>query len=330
MDLRKVKFVGFGDNSRICKSLIFRLLSRHFALELSESPDYVFFNSGGEHFRYNDCIKIVVQGENQTVDFNAYDYGIGFDHMIFGDRYLRNPLFARYPLFETLSDVRMDILNRRDELVNRKFCSFVVSHQAAGDPMREMFFRRLSQYKHVDSGGRFLNNVGGPVEDKIAFCRQYKFNIAFENSSSPGYTTEKIMDAYASISLPIYYGNPSIETDFSPASMIRLMSEDDIESAVDEVVRLDNDDDEYMRRLAEPCLVAPDIGFYERQLDGFLMHVFNQPKCMARRRNKYGCQAVVACREAKIYKTYYSIVNSLPYALARRTYGWFLKMTGRE
>lgn len=83
------------------------------------------------------------------------------------------------------------------ELLNRKFCSFVVSNSQFSDPLRKRFFERLCKYKKVDSGGRYLNNIGGPVRDKLAFCRGYKFNIAFENSSVDGYTTEKIMEAYA-------------------------------------------------------------------------------------------------------------------------------------
>ena len=59
----------------------------------------------------------------------------------------------------------------------RKFCSFVVSN-ADAKPIRQHFFEKLSDYKKVDSGGRFMNNVGGPVADKIDFHRQHKFVIA--------------------------------------------------------------------------------------------------------------------------------------------------------
>ena len=77
----------------------------------------------------------------------------------------------------------------------QKFCSMVVSNAQVSNPIRERFFRLLSEYKQVDSGGRLWNNVGGPVADKQKFIGGYKFNIAFENSAVLGYTTEKIMDA---------------------------------------------------------------------------------------------------------------------------------------
>ena len=40
--------------------------------------------------------------------------------------------------------------------------------------------------------------------------RDYKFVIAFENSSFPGYNTEKLTHAIEADSLPIYWGDPQI------------------------------------------------------------------------------------------------------------------------
>ena len=70
------------------------------------------------------------------------------------------------------------------------------------------FFVKLSKYKQVDSGGRTLNNIGGPVEDKMEFIKDYRFVISFENAEYPGYTTEKIIQPMFVDSIPIYWGNP--------------------------------------------------------------------------------------------------------------------------
>ena len=188
------------------------------------------------------------------------------------------------------------------ELLNRKFCSFVVSNAAFGDPMRKRFFERLSKYKKVDSGGRWMNNVGGSVKDKLAFCRGYKFNIAFENSAYPGYTTEKIMEAYAAETVPIYYGNPTIETDFRPESMVRVKDESDIERAVEEVIRLDNDDAAYLAKCRERCFAESDPLVYEKKLESFLVHIFDQPLEAARRRCFYGHQAMMREHMRKLMK----------------------------
>jgi len=56
----------------------------------------------------------------------------------------------------------------------------------------------------------------GPVDDKIATVRNYKFAFAFENTSAPGYVTEKIFDVMVAGSVPIYLGAPDIAS-FVPA-----------------------------------------------------------------------------------------------------------------
>src|SRR5207249_8371440 len=58
------------------------------------------------------------------------------------------------------------------------------------------------------------NDVKGDMwQRKRAFISQYKFTIAFENSSYPGYHTEKILDPMMVDSLPIYWGNPCIRSE---------------------------------------------------------------------------------------------------------------------
>lgn len=71
-------------------------------------------------------------------------------------------------------------------------------------------FEALKKYKKVNSGGRYLNNIGRAVVDKIQFESRHKFSICFENSSYPGYTTEKIIEAFAAKTIPIYWGNPCV------------------------------------------------------------------------------------------------------------------------
>ena len=166
-----VGFVGFSTACPLEDRLVYRLVARHYDICPSEKPDYVILQGAAylRHFRYDDSVKIMLNGENFVADFNAFDYAIGFDHLSFCDRYIRSPLFAHYRSFG-------DLVSREDrmsdsQLLNRKFCSFVVSNAAFGDPMRKTFFERLSKYKKVDSGGRWMNNVGGPVKDKLAFCR---------------------------------------------------------------------------------------------------------------------------------------------------------------
>ena len=104
-------------------------------------------------------MKIFYVGENFTPDFNLCDYAIGFDIMEFNDRYLRLPLYVFYGIEELATPKFLEI----GAILNRNFCSFVVSN-AGGSPERNRFFQ-------VDSGGRFENNIGGPVSNKKEFIK---------------------------------------------------------------------------------------------------------------------------------------------------------------
>ena len=167
-----------------------------------------------------------------------------------------------------------------------------------GNPIRKKFFTELSKYKKVASGGRLLNNVGECVGDKMAFIRKYKFNIAFENSSSPGYVTEKLMQAFAAQTVPIYYGDPFVERDFNTESFLRVKDESDIERVIEEIIRLDRDDDAYMKVATAQCMVGGNVSAYEREIERFLVDVFERPLETARRRPQYGYQAD-QCRRMK-------------------------------
>lgn len=294
----KIRFLNFSKQRPPEFWPYYNLIAKHYEIDQTGRPDYIIDRGLPIlHYQYGDCVKILFVNENEVPDFNQFDYAVGFDYLSFGDRYIRHPLFARYPTFALLNERRSVT---KDDLAKRKFCSFVVSNSDMCDPIRRKFFERLSEYKRVDSGGKYLNNVGGPVSDKIEFCRNYKFNIAFENSSSLGYTTEKIMEAYAARSVPIYFGNPRVDMDFSLDSMVRVRDVADIDRAVDEVIRLDRDDAAYLEKVNAPCLVGKSPDDYDRELERFLCSIFDRSPEEARRRNRYGYQMMMQNHMQKI------------------------------
>ena len=288
--VKKIRFVDGDPGHRFVleKSELYRLLSDRYDFRVVDAPDYLIDLGLGYHHLSYDCIKIFMSSENQVPNFNYFDYAVGFDDLTFGDRYVRIPFYATYKEYKMLFG-REHPDDR--ELLDRKFCSFVVSN-SWGDPIRKRFFERLSRYKRVDSGGHWMNNVGGPVADKLDFCRGYKFNIAFENSIALGYTTEKIVQAYAANSVPIYYGNPNVGHDFNGQSMVYVKDEDDIERAVEEIVRLDNDDAAYLSKCRAPCLMQPSADYFDQLKIEFFAHIFDQRLDRARRVADYGYQAV--------------------------------------
>ena len=85
-------------------------------------------------------------------------------------------------------------------------------------------FEELNKYKRVDSGGRYLNNIGRPegVRDKFAFQSEHKFSLTFENSAHLGYTTEKLLQGFSAGTIPIYWGDPAVENCFNPKAFINI------------------------------------------------------------------------------------------------------------
>lgn len=312
--IKKIKITGFPDYHNPREQPYFQFLASRYDLRECEEPDYVI--DGGqsfEHVKY-DAVKILINSENEVPDFNVYDYAIGSAVMEFGDRYMRMPWCAFSPYYRNLHEVSS---KSPEKLLARKFCSFVVSNAEFGDPLRVKFFHELSKYKKVDSGGRFMNNIGGPIKDKNMFCSEYKFNIAFENSSCLGYVTEKIVDAYHANSVPIYYGDPAVAADFREESMVRVKGKEDFDRAISEVIRLDKDDDAYLKVVNTPPLPAHRApSGYLDELTHFLAAIFDQPLNTAHRLCPFGHQAMMRRHLGYLHGLDYKIGKSWAYRAA--------------
>lgn len=265
-------------------NFITKILRKEYEVVIDENPDYLFFSVYGyNHLKYRNCIKIFYSAENIEPDFNLCDYAIAFQHLTAGDRYLRYPLYVESG-FEKIENKHF----QAEEVLNRKFCNFVYSNNKWADPIRESFFKQLSKYKKVDSGGRYLNNIGAPVDDKIDFIKDYKFTIAFENSSLSGYTTEKIVEPMTVNSMPIYWGNPDIHLDFNKQSFINVSDYNSLDEAIEEIIRLDKDDNAYIEKLSNPWHNGEIYADRQVKLLSFLKNIFEQEYSKAQRKTAYG------------------------------------------
>ena len=166
------------------------------------------------------------------------------------------------------------------------FCSFVVSNPICAK--RNEAFKALNEYKKVDSGGSYLNNTGGPVKDKLAFESTHKFSICYENTSHNGYTTEKLINAFAARTVPIYWGDPEIGKVFNTKSFINASDYDTVADLVEEIKRIDNDDQLYMSILREPAMLpsAPAIAEEFERFENWLVQIFERPVQESYRRNR--------------------------------------------
>jgi len=84
---------------------------------------------------------------------------------------------------------------------------------------RFKYLKELMQCLPVDSYGLTLRNKKLPEdkrrETKLETVAAYKFTVAFENSISQDYVTEKFFDPLIAGSVPVYLGAPNID-DFAP------------------------------------------------------------------------------------------------------------------
>lgn len=234
-----LNFVDFPEGFDNTDNFFYNLISKRFQIEISREPEYLFFSCYGyEHLNYK-CIKIFYTGENITPNFNLCEYAIGFDYIDFGERYFRLPLYFLYE-----NDLKKAINKHKSNVnfldIKIDFCNFIYSNFEA-HPIRIEFFDLLTKYKKVDSGGKVKNNLGYLVGDKFKFQLKYKFTIAFENSFGVGYTTEKIIQAFAAKTIPIYWGNPKIEEEFNPKSFINVHNFNSLEEVVQQIIKIDND-----------------------------------------------------------------------------------------
>ncbi len=250
----KINFTDFWYPFNKTNNYFWNLLSKKYDLELSEEPDILFYSDFGINFTNYNCIRVFFTGENTRPNFKECDFSFSFDYLPEEPRNYRLPLYLFY------DDVNKLTISKEPELIaskKTKFCSFIISNKYSAK--RINFFKKLSKYKKVDSGGKVLNNIGDPVKDKYKFMKDYKFNIAFENSAYPGYTTEKIFQPMQVNTIPIYWGNPLIYKDFNTKSFINCHDYKNDKEVIERIIEIDNNRDLYINMLSQPYLNNNEI-----------------------------------------------------------------------
>ena len=275
----QIDFTDFWPTFDKRDNFFFNLLSQHYCVEITSQPDFLIYGVfGSTHMRYH-CTRIQYISENVRPDFSECDYAFSFDYLENNGRHFRLPLYVLYAdLHGGIESLLMEsALARRARQPKTRFCNIVISNARA--PERIEAFNHLSTYKRVDSGGRYLNNLDGPVKDKLDFISHYKFTLAFENASYPGHTTEKILHPMLMGSIPIYWGNPLIERDFNTRSFVNCHEYGSLDRAIERVVQIDSDDELYEQYLSEPYFHGDQINPYadKDRILGHFDHIFSNP-----------------------------------------------------
>jgi hypothetical protein len=273
MEKLRVKFVDWWiEMNQPEDNYFYDLLKQKYDVEFSDDPEILFYSNFGKAYLNYDCIRIFYSAENRRPDFTGCDFAITFD-FIDKKTHFRFPLYGMYCTPEKLLGVKSkdELLREWDQKKN--FCCMLVSNGSA--KKRIEFFHQLSKYKRVDSGGKFLNNVGGPVKNKFEFIKTYKFVFAFENSSYPGYTTEKVIEPLAVGAIPVYWGNPLIGKDINKE---RILNYDDYKTPEDlirDMIGIGSDPERAVDILSKPIFPGDRVPSYvdKAELGAFLDNI---------------------------------------------------------
>ena len=253
----KIKFVDFYDGFIWNGHCLYKYLNQHFELELSDTPDLIIYSCYGTEFLKYSCPRIFYTAENIRPNFRFCDFAVSFDYNN-NQNHFRLPLYCVYFTNEVLTKKRnlKAVLDKKMD-----FCSFVVSNAKESEE-RINFFHELSKYKQVASGGKYANNVGGPVANKRDFIGKYLFNIAFENSSHPGYTTEKIAEPWVEGCIPIYWGDPEITKDINPDCFINMHDFPSFDAAIAYIKEVDASPELQTKYLSAPFFRNNEVPEY--------------------------------------------------------------------
>ena len=139
----------------------------------------------------------------------------------------------------------------------------------------------ISGCRHNSTARKQIQDDGDNRDGAVGIALKYKFQIAFENSRTKGYMTEKLMNAYYGHTIPIYFGDDMAASYLNEKRFINCnISDDDAENikkvpgktethildqirpiiaerldeCIDRVIEVDDDDALYEAMLMEPIL----------------------------------------------------------------------------
>jgi hypothetical protein len=144
---------------------------------------------------------------------------------------------------------------------------FSVFREKTKDQISDKEIRRASLDAHgigkcSNTGKRIDSPIPGGWDNQHVF-KDYRFALVMENSDVEGYITEKIMNAYISGCIPIYWGSQGfVKTLFNPKSFIYIPDYKSVDEMVEDVLKINNDEELYMKMVNEPAFIdgkRPDI-----------------------------------------------------------------------
>lgn len=99
---------------------------------------------------------------------------------------------------------------------------------------------------------------------------RFRFVLAFEAASIPGFVTKQLVKALLAGSIPVYWGAPDVANHFNPKRFLNIADFESFDACIDEMLRLDANHAAFAEVVSEPCLLknALDANHFPLQLGG--------------------------------------------------------------
>lgn len=208
-----------------------------FTLDKSEEVDYlVSFNYptiAEDVFCPPERCWAIVQEPSTPHHCSLHTSHSNFARLYSNDRYLKGKhRVLSFPALTWSVNRTYDWLTNSAPPEKSRALSTVTSNLSwlPGHKRRLQFLKRVGSTLDLDWFGRGFS----PLDDKWDGIAPYRYSIAIENTRSPHYWTEKLLDCFTSWTMPIYCGSPNI-TEYFPAESMLLIDIDRPDEAVQQI-----------------------------------------------------------------------------------------------
>jgi len=153
-----------------------------------------------------------------------FDYVLTFDQLLIdkGENYLYYPHGRCW-------------IHHYNNEEKSKLCSTFASvkAQALGHRLRHQIVDRFKNTYNIDCFGGYPKNY---IEKKEDGLNEYYFSVTIENAIVPGYWTEKLVDCFATKTIPIYWGDKtSVNKFFDEDGIIYFNTIDELGDILDKL-----------------------------------------------------------------------------------------------
>lgn len=155
--------------------------------------------------------------------YNKFDYVLTHDRHLLetNDKFVFTPLCGHW-IYDEDCKIHPKTQN----------CSIIASNKrmAPGHLLRHEVIA-----KHSDKIQGVFGNGYQPIENKIIGLKDYRYHIVIENIRSDYWFTEKLIDAFVTGCIPIYYGTPNIGRYFNTNGILTFETMDHLDYILEEV-----------------------------------------------------------------------------------------------